>query len=177
MGTVFSPDKLPCGGVLLLLLKCCFTSTETVGLLGTGACVCMYARARGWVRVCVYVCVYVICSIFMVAVYTRGDNSDRYSMQTQRGGLQGSGSKSRDWHQHTIHKLSHTTTTTTTTTSTTTAHAAFNVTLSLIRCPPSLCLGGTRSLSEDRTGRDRTFDYVPLLTDRNYGLLTDYRAF
>ena len=29
--------NFPVTGKLLLLLKCCFTSTETVGLLGTGA--------------------------------------------------------------------------------------------------------------------------------------------
>ena len=45
---------------------------------------------------CLCVCVCITCSIFMVEVYTRGDNSDQYSMQMQRDGLQGSGSKSRE---------------------------------------------------------------------------------
>ena len=37
--SAYQPNALPLGqtGSLLLLVECCFTSTETVGLLGTGA--------------------------------------------------------------------------------------------------------------------------------------------
>ena len=35
--TVWLAGLCDCGNAWLLLLKCCFTSTETVGLLGTGA--------------------------------------------------------------------------------------------------------------------------------------------